>query len=251
MLSNTTTTTNSPAGQAYFISDGSPIQNFEFLYPLCQARGRKYPSLILSTTFMLYFAFILEQIYYITNNINIPIEPFLTRAEVLKVGISHYFSIDKAKKELNYQPILNSKEGSLLVGQYYLKNLQNYNYFDYPHIIWWILILYGMIMLGMIALLDRSSILLQSIYIKPIKDLGYYLFTTQYNLKLTFVIAIILHIIEAMYAITIAINLGCFNTWLLWSIQTFFLGYPSLQLLIKRKAFMNDIKNNKIKLKTL
>jgi hypothetical protein len=31
-------------------------------------------------------------------------EPLLTRAEVLKTGVAHHFSIDKARRELGYRP---------------------------------------------------------------------------------------------------------------------------------------------------
>lgn len=31
-------------------------------------------------------------------------QPFLTRTEVYKTGVTHYFSLEKAKKELGYEP---------------------------------------------------------------------------------------------------------------------------------------------------
>jgi hypothetical protein len=41
-----------PAKQAYFISDGSPIDNFDFFKPICVARG------FIFFKFVLYFKFV-------------------------------------------------------------------------------------------------------------------------------------------------------------------------------------------------
>uniref|UniRef100_A0A803VMR4 Short chain dehydrogenase/reductase family 42E, member 1 n=1 Tax=Ficedula albicollis TaxID=59894 RepID=A0A803VMR4_FICAL len=61
------------AGQAYFISDGRPVNNFEFFRPLVEGRVYNF-------------------------------QPLLTRTEVYKTGVTHYFSMEKARKELGYEP---------------------------------------------------------------------------------------------------------------------------------------------------
>lgn len=52
--------------------------------------------------FIYYMAFICELIYRLTG-----IEPLMTRLEVNLVGVTNTYSIEKAKRELNYNPINN------------------------------------------------------------------------------------------------------------------------------------------------
>jgi hypothetical protein len=46
-------------GEAFFISDHHPVNNFEFLRPLVLALGYRYPNLRVSTTMMFYLAMII------------------------------------------------------------------------------------------------------------------------------------------------------------------------------------------------
>lgn len=99
------------AGQAYAISDDKPLNNFEFLRPLCEGLG--YPNVFkiwIPTWLMFYMAWFLEWVrlllMFITGN-RLSFQPFLTRAEVLKVGVTHYFSMEKARRDLGYKPIVD------------------------------------------------------------------------------------------------------------------------------------------------
>ncbi|KAK0132979.1 Short-chain dehydrogenase/reductase family 42E member 1 [Merluccius polli] len=81
----------SAAGQAYFISDGRPVNNFEFFRPLVEGLGYRFPTRRLPLSLVYYLAFLTEM-------------PLLTRTEVYKTGVTHYFSVAKAKAELRYEP---------------------------------------------------------------------------------------------------------------------------------------------------
>ena len=118
------------AGQCYFISDGTPIDNFLFLRPLCEARLCAFPSLTVPTSFILIVAYLSEKLYFLSKNLGWPIEPLLTRAEVYKVGVTHTFSIEKATRHFGYAPTLTSTEGARRIGAYY--SLGNDPYF-YPN----------------------------------------------------------------------------------------------------------------------
>jgi nucleoside-diphosphate-sugar epimerase len=96
-----------PAGRAYFISDDDPIDNFQFLRPVIEVRGKSYPSLVLPVWLCLSLAWLMELVYMLTG-----IGPLLTRAEVVKVGVTHTFSIARAKRELGYRPLCSSREGA-------------------------------------------------------------------------------------------------------------------------------------------
>uniref|UniRef100_A0A8D0GU73 Short chain dehydrogenase/reductase family 42E, member 1 n=1 Tax=Sphenodon punctatus TaxID=8508 RepID=A0A8D0GU73_SPHPU len=91
------------AGQAYFISDGRPINNFEFFRPLVEGLGYRFPALRLPLSLIYYFAFLTEMVHLLVGRLY-NFQPLLTRTEVYKTGVTHYFSMDKARKELGYQP---------------------------------------------------------------------------------------------------------------------------------------------------
>lgn len=93
----------SAAGQPYFISDGRPVNNFEFFRPLVEGLGYPYPKLRLPISLIYFFAFLTEMIHYLIGHIY-NFQPLLTRTEVYKTGVTHYFSMAKAKAELGYEP---------------------------------------------------------------------------------------------------------------------------------------------------
>ncbi|XP_036896214.1 short-chain dehydrogenase/reductase family 42E member 1 [Sturnira hondurensis] len=90
------------SGQPYFISDGRPVNNFEFFRPLVEGLGYPFPSIRLPLTIIYCFAFLTEMAHFILGPLY-NFQPFLTRTEVYKTGVTHYFSLEKAKKELGYE----------------------------------------------------------------------------------------------------------------------------------------------------
>ncbi|CAH2324040.1 short-chain dehydrogenase reductase family 42E member 1 isoform X1 [Pelobates cultripes] len=91
------------AGQPYFISDGTPINNFEFFRPFVEGLGYKFPTIRLPLFLVYFIAFITEWIHFLISPIY-NFQPLLTRTEVYKTGVTHYFSIEKAKRDLGYEP---------------------------------------------------------------------------------------------------------------------------------------------------
>ncbi|KAF7212816.1 short-chain dehydrogenase/reductase family 42E member 1 [Nothobranchius furzeri] len=91
------------AGQAYFISDGRPINNFEFFRPLVEGLGYPFPKLRLPISLIYLFAFLTEVIHHVVGPFY-NFQPLLTRTEVYKTGVTHYFSMAKARAELGYEP---------------------------------------------------------------------------------------------------------------------------------------------------
>ncbi|XP_005413300.1 PREDICTED: short-chain dehydrogenase/reductase family 42E member 1 [Chinchilla lanigera] len=90
------------SGQPYFISDGRPVNNFEFFRPLVEGLGYTFPSTRLPLTLVYCFAFLTEMSHFILGRLY-NFQPFLTRTEVYKTGVTHYFSLEKAKKDLGYE----------------------------------------------------------------------------------------------------------------------------------------------------
>nr|XP_022317696.1 short-chain dehydrogenase/reductase family 42E member 1-like isoform X2 [Crassostrea virginica] len=91
------------AGQAYFISDGAPINTYEFFRPLITGLGYQMPTLQIPVGLMWFIALLFETIHFLVSGL-FEFQPILTRMEVCKMGVSNYFCIDKAKRELGYRP---------------------------------------------------------------------------------------------------------------------------------------------------
>jgi nucleoside-diphosphate-sugar epimerase len=226
-------------GKAYFISDNSPINSWEFLRPLCDALGCNFPIINIPVNLMILFAYISEKMHYLFALIGIKLEPFLTRAEVYKVGITHYFSVDKAINELGYKPRFNTTTGSKKIALFYQNKMNNINFFRFTSLfnITWVTL--GMGLLALVAFeklsqLDSCSILIS------INNFSLLIFKSYYNIKILFYIAWSIHLCEAFYSLYLCYILKC-NRKLLWFIQTFLFGGPSLIHLLRRKEFLKRI----------
>ncbi|KAG7242572.1 hypothetical protein INR49_020285 [Caranx melampygus] len=68
------------AGQAYFISDGRPVNNFEFFRPLVEGLGYPFPKLRLPLYLIYFFAFLTEMIHHLVGPFY-NFQPLLTRTE--------------------------------------------------------------------------------------------------------------------------------------------------------------------------
>nr|XP_032830668.1 short-chain dehydrogenase/reductase family 42E member 1 isoform X1 [Petromyzon marinus] len=94
----------SPAGgQAYFVSDGRPVNNFEFFRPLVEGLGYEFPRARLPLLVVYAVAFLTELLHAAVGWA-VDFQPLLTRAEVYKTGVTHHFSVGKARRELGYAP---------------------------------------------------------------------------------------------------------------------------------------------------
>jgi len=92
------------SGEAYFISDDHPVNNFQFLSQLTKGLGfDNCFTFYVPTILMFYLGYIIEMIHNLLAKRIYNFSPFLTRAEVLKVGVTHYANINKAKKLLGYR----------------------------------------------------------------------------------------------------------------------------------------------------
>ena len=97
------------SGQAYFVSDCEPVNNFEFFRPLIEGLGYSYPFIALPTFLMYYIAWMIEVIHRVVSRF-INFQP-LTRTEISKVSVTHYFKPDKSRDELGYVPFVTMEEG--------------------------------------------------------------------------------------------------------------------------------------------
>lgn len=73
------------AGQAYFISDDAPVNNFEFFRPLVEGLGHPMPTLRLPLRLVFCAAFLIELLHTLVWQLH-NFQPLLTRCEVFKTG---------------------------------------------------------------------------------------------------------------------------------------------------------------------
>lgn len=90
-------------GQAFFLSDGKPINNLEYFRPIVEHYNQPFPTMRMPMWVMYILVFFVHFLYSFIYRF-VDFTPFLTPAELYKSGVTHYFSIDKARRELDYHP---------------------------------------------------------------------------------------------------------------------------------------------------
>ncbi|XP_068648127.1 uncharacterized protein [Aristolochia californica] len=216
------------AGQPYFISDGSPVNTFEFIRPLLKSVECDIPNSTLSAQHALLLASFFSAIYTILypwlNRSWLP-QPFILPAEVHKVGVTHYFSLLKAKAELGYVPMVSPHEGMAATISYWQKRVRAK--LDGPTIYAWLFATAGMCLLFYAAWLPAVWPL------HWVNILSLFFFRSLRNVRVAFSIATAVHICEAAYAWYLAKRVDPSNS-RAWFWQTLALGGFSLRYLIKR-----------------
>ncbi|KAL1351801.1 hypothetical protein HN51_015672 [Arachis hypogaea] len=216
------------AGQAYFISDGSPVNTFEFIEPLVRSLDYQFPMKCLAVDRALVIGRICWAVYTILypwlNRWWLP-QPFILPPEVHKVGVTHYFSYLKAREEIGYVPMVSSREGMASTIAYWQERKRMT--LDGPTIYVWLFAVIGMISLASAAFLPDIGIV---VFLRAI---SLFVFRSMWMIRLIFLLATALHILEAIYAWHLAKRVDPSNA-RGWFWQTFALGFFSLRFLLKR-----------------
>ncbi|XP_048760577.2 short-chain dehydrogenase/reductase family 42E member 1-like [Ostrea edulis] len=100
-------------GQTYFISDGAPINTFSFFRPLIEGLGYSLPRRQIPIRLMCCIAWVIEMIHFLVSGIY-DFQPVLTRMEVYKMGVTNYFCIKKASRDLGYKPVKQNEISDVL-----------------------------------------------------------------------------------------------------------------------------------------
>jgi 2-alkyl-3-oxoalkanoate reductase len=95
-------------GKAYFISDGEPVILWDWINQLLDRMGRPNVSRKISYKNAIRLGSLLEGVY---GFLGIKSEPPMTRFLASQLATSHYFDISRAKKDLNYEPLVSHEEG--------------------------------------------------------------------------------------------------------------------------------------------
>jgi 3beta-hydroxy-delta5-steroid dehydrogenase/steroid delta-isomerase len=112
------------AGQAYFINDGEAVNMMAVSRPLIEALGYTFPSRHLPFR-PLWLLFSVWQLLHF--RLRLPPPP-LTPLALERICIDNHFSIDKARRQLGYQPLYTSAQGMEESMPYYRKLYDDIHY---------------------------------------------------------------------------------------------------------------------------
>ncbi|XP_006301192.2 short-chain dehydrogenase/reductase family 42E member 1 [Capsella rubella] len=216
------------AGKAYIVSDGNPINFFEFLRPLLMNLDYELPKSSLSIPVAVLLGKICEAIYTmlspLLNQGWIP-QPLILPPEVYKVGVTHYYSIRKAKEELGYEPTTQPEEAMTKTNSYFKDKKRRE--VDGPSIYAWIFCVIGLPSIISVAWLPD---------IGPIpffRVIALFIFRSMLVLRIASGIVVTTHVSEAVYALWLARRVDPKNA-KAWFWRTLLLATFSLRLLLKR-----------------
>ncbi|KAL5778418.1 hypothetical protein ACOSP7_011344 [Xanthoceras sorbifolium] len=216
------------AGQPYFVSDGDPVNSFEFIGNFLKGLDYDLPKSLLALPHALLlgriFAVFYSILYPWLNRWWLP-EPLILPAEVYKVGVTNYFSYVKAKEELGYVPMVTPREGMAATISYWQDRKRKS--LDGPTIYAWLFCIIGMSSLFAAGYLPEIG------PVPLIRAFSLFFFRSMWTIRLVCMISIAAHISEAVYAWYLAKRVDPANA-RGWFWQTFALGIFSLRLLLKR-----------------
>ena len=120
---------------------------------------------------------------------------------------------------------------------FFRNTLSNVNYFQFAHPIWWLLCDGGLYLTYYIGYTEEIAF-----PVIPVYQFAMIIFKTQEVVKNVFIIAFLMHFAEAMYAAFVARKKGCsVSRCFFWFLQTVFLGFPSLSILLARPVLLRNI----------
>ncbi|XP_057516977.1 uncharacterized protein LOC130798119 isoform X2 [Amaranthus tricolor] len=216
------------AGNSYFISDGFPVNTFEFIQPLLDSLEYGQPGA--SLTVPCAFAFgkicwVFYTILYPFLNVSWLPQPLILPADVYQVGVTHYFCQKKAREELGYVPRVSPQEGMSIMISYWRH--QKKNSLDCPSIYPWIFCVCGLSGLFAINFLPNVG------PITLLNDIALFIFRSTRNIQIFSSIVAVAHTSEATFAWFLAKKVDRTNA-KGWFWQTLLLATFSLRLLLKR-----------------
>jgi deazaflavin-dependent oxidoreductase (nitroreductase family) len=208
-------------GQAYFITDGVPINYFEFFRPIVEGLGFEHPKRRIPAAPLLALVTVWE---FLHATIKIP-RPMLTPMELRKIVVSHYNRIDKARRDFGWVPKVSMDDAMARCLEHCRELLARREAVDRPHWGWWASILGGMTLLGTLALSPEAH----ALWSRAVTS-----WTPRWLLAGVFVWAVLVHVYKGMKAVRMAERAGLQRTSMGWGWQTFALGFASLRMLAER-----------------
>ncbi|KYC28873.1 3 beta-hydroxysteroid dehydrogenase/Delta 5--_4-isomerase [Includes: 3-beta-hydroxy-Delta(5)-steroid dehydrogenase; Steroid Delta-isomerase] [Sterolibacterium denitrificans] len=104
-------------GQAYFINDGEPINMFDFSRPVVEAVGYPFPKMRVPAALVKSVMAIWQALHFKLGIQEPPVPPLA----IERIAIDNFFSIDKARRDLGYEPLYNTEQGIKASLPYYVE----------------------------------------------------------------------------------------------------------------------------------
>ncbi|MBV8348661.1 MAG: NAD-dependent epimerase/dehydratase family protein [Mycolicibacterium sp.] len=104
-------------GQAYFINDDDPVNMFEFARPVVEACGEHWPRVRISGRLVHTAMAVWQRLHFKFGLPQPPLEPLA----VERLYLDNYFSVDKARRELGYDPLYTTDKAMHDCLQYYVE----------------------------------------------------------------------------------------------------------------------------------
>lgn len=117
-------------GQAYFINDGDPINMFEFARPIMEACGQHWPRLRVSGRLV---RDVMAAWQWLHFRFGLP-QPLLEPGAVERLYLNNYFSIDKARRDLGYEPLFTTEQAMADCLPYYKELFERVRAEAHPHL---------------------------------------------------------------------------------------------------------------------
>lgn len=111
----------SAPGQAYFINDNDPINMFEFARPIVQACGAHWPTFRVPGPLVKWVMSVWQRLHFSLGVAEPPLPPLA----VERIYINNYFSIEKARRELGYEPLYTTQQAMEHCLPYYIQLFRN------------------------------------------------------------------------------------------------------------------------------
>ena len=96
------------AGEPFFISQGSPVRLWNWINNLFERLGVEPVKKHISFTAAYRIGSLMEKVYTLFR---LEQEPKMTRFLAEQLAMSHWFSIEKAREILSYEPLVSDREG--------------------------------------------------------------------------------------------------------------------------------------------
>jgi nucleoside-diphosphate-sugar epimerase len=97
-----------PAGKAYFVSNGEPVELWEFLNRILAAAGLPPVTKTVAAWKARLAGRVLERVYRL---LRLPGEPAMTRFVASQLSTSHWYDISAARRDLGYTAAVSIDEG--------------------------------------------------------------------------------------------------------------------------------------------
>jgi nucleoside-diphosphate-sugar epimerase len=114
--------TGSPAGKAYFISQGTPMNCWQWINELLALVGLPPVKRAISLATARRLGAVCEAVYRL---LRLASEPPMTRFLAAQLATSHWFDIAAARRDLGYEPRVSTAEGMQHLGDWLSKYVRN------------------------------------------------------------------------------------------------------------------------------